>query len=250
MLETLFKLVKQCVQRNIPPSTLVKECNLNIDEAALHKSAFELAGRMQEMDFSIITNEKISADGEMVEIPQLKENKQKVKAITHVIEESKNHIKDNSNNNNNKSMEKERIASGKGKKLNNDKKHVNIDKPNKVPELSVDNSRITIEPGMNDGKSFHTEIETDRDNDNEYDNNHNHNAQQIQSNPIVNKDVSINLPKKEEGEPAFKLEMSDLKAMNNKGSIQQLHKEEEVYKPEVNRVPSRQGKKAVRREDP
>jgi len=44
--------------------------------------------------------------------------------------------------------------------------------------------------------------------------------------------------------------MNDLKALNNKGSVQQLHKEEEVYKPEMNRVPSRQGKKAVRREDP
>jgi len=32
--------------------------------------------------------------------------------------------------------------------------------------------------------------------------------------------------------------------------MQQLHKEEEVYKPEMNRIPSRQGKKAVRREDP
>jgi len=50
MLSTLFKLVKNCVQINIPPSSLVKECNLNIDEAALHKSAFELTGRMAEMD--------------------------------------------------------------------------------------------------------------------------------------------------------------------------------------------------------
>jgi len=112
MLETLFKLVKGCVQRNIPPSTLVKECNLNIDEAALHKSAFELSGRMQDMDFSLINNDKINTDGEIVEIPQLKDNKNKVKAITNVIEESKNHIKET-----NKSMDnKERAASGKSKK--------------------------------------------------------------------------------------------------------------------------------------
>jgi len=50
MLSTLFKLVKDCVKINLPPSTLVKECNLNIDEAALHKNAFELAGRMADMD--------------------------------------------------------------------------------------------------------------------------------------------------------------------------------------------------------
>lgn len=114
MLDTLFKLVKGCVQRNIPPSTLVKECNLNIDEAALHKSAFELAGRMQDMDFSLITNDKISADGEIVEIPQLKDNKQKVKAINHVIEESKNHTRDSNKSNADKN--KERLESGKAKK--------------------------------------------------------------------------------------------------------------------------------------
>jgi len=50
MLSTLFKLVKECVSRNIPPSVLVKDCNLSIDEAALHKSAFELHNVIARVD--------------------------------------------------------------------------------------------------------------------------------------------------------------------------------------------------------
>lgn len=50
MLVTLFKLVKECVSRNIPPSSLVMECNLSIDEAALHNKAFELNHKFNQID--------------------------------------------------------------------------------------------------------------------------------------------------------------------------------------------------------
>jgi len=48
-------------------------------------------------------------------------------------------------------------------KKNNDSKQIIIEKPSKVPNINHNQSRITIEQGVNDGKSFHTEIETDRD---------------------------------------------------------------------------------------
>ena len=93
-------------------------------------------------------------DGEVMELPGIKENKQKIKAITNVIDESKQY------NSNSDQKKKEKVALDK---KNNDSKQIIIEKPSKVPNINHNQSRITIEQGVNDGKSFHTEIETDRD---------------------------------------------------------------------------------------
>lgn len=204
MLGGLFKLVKECVARNIPPSTLVKECALNIDEAALHKGAFELSDRIAEMDYSQITNEKLEGDLEPAEIPRLKENRKQLKAIKDVVVDSK---------------ERSRQDEKRGRK---EERKVLIESPNKIPTLKHNNSKIVIEQGFNEGKSFHTGIETDRDPIDEVQDD------RLQSSKKLNErrtSVAKDSPK---GELAFKLDSNDLMNIKlvdeHKNSSAQLNK--------------------------
>jgi len=135
-----------------------------------------------------------------MELPGIKENKQKIKAITNVIEESKQY--NNNNNSNSDQKKKEKVALDK---KNNDSKQIIIEKPSKVLNINHKQSRITIEQGVNDGKSFHTEIETDRDYEDKEE------VKILPSINIVNEPV---IKEKESVEPAFKLDLRDMKAMN------------------------------------
>jgi len=151
----------------------------------------------------------------------MKDNKQKIKSIVGVIEDSKQQAKNNKDQNNNKIVNNIKQNDNQDKNKNKDnhdviKKQVVIAKASNIPDMNNDHSFITIEPGVNEGKSFHTEIETDRDPIDEEKENR---MVKVKGSSKINLEIS-----KKDIEPAFKLNMSDMKALNQNSSVDNLNK--------------------------